>query len=454
MVLSPAPNPHRSGNNTASSNWTSRFAQASASRPSHKNRQIFLGFVLMGALTLQSGLVPRTEAQQISQSAQAQSAPVCSAPASENPNDKFTAATSASAESNSSTLGLLFPKLQWGPKKVSLLRKSEKVSVLRAPSKASAVPATTVQFSPPLSSSQNSSPQPVAPIIFSAPVEGEPTIGISAIVSGQARQGEVVLKPHLTVAKALAAIGISLTVLDRVVPDSSALARDGMTIRVDRITKTLEKRSVAIPAELRYEPTTALKAGAKQQIQSPRAGEMKISETVWRLNGKVTKRDFFSQHIARAPQHRVIALGVMSHLMPGAIRPHKRYKAAPTSRGGSWGDRLRAQQPNLPPANPDYFKPIRSIDVLATGYSAGPAGGSLGNWTATGVRCTYGAVAVDPRLIPLGSKLYIEGYGYGFACDTGGAIKGKHIDLAFNSARAAMNNGKRRTKVWILASER
>ncbi|RYG63785.1 hypothetical protein EON80_20510, partial [bacterium] len=51
---------------------------------------------------------------------------------------------------------------------------------------------------------------------------------------------------------------------------------------------------------------------------------------------------------------------------------------------------------------------------------------------------------------PLGSKLYIEGYGYGFACDTGGAIKGAHIDLAFDSAGAARRHGRKRVKVWIL----
>lgn len=425
MVLSPAPNPRRSSANSACTNWTSRFSRASASRPAKMNRLFLPGFVLMGALTLGSGLIPRSEAQQMAQSAN----PVLSAslPATD---------AALNSDSNSSNAAPLMPLLA------------------AKPTEASSVPATSVHTTPPLSSSQNFSQKPVAPVIFNAPLEKQPTIGISAIIAGKARTGEVVVKPKLTVVQALAAIGISLAVLDRVVPEASALARDGMTIRVERISKKVEKHSVAIPAEVRYQPTTAIKAGTKKQIQSPRAGALEISETVWRKNGQVTKRDFVSQRVARAPQHRVIALGVMSHLMPKAIKPSKRYKSALTSRSGSWGDRLRAKTPNLPPANPDHFKAIRSINVVATGYSAGRAGGAISNWTCTGVRCTYGAVAVDPRLIPLGSKLYIEGYGYGFACDIGGAIKGKHIDLAFNSPRAAFANGRRKTKVWILAPDR
>jgi 3D (Asp-Asp-Asp) domain-containing protein len=144
------------------------------------------------------------------------------------------------------------------------------------------------------------------------------------------------------------------------------------------------------------------------------------------------------------PQPQIVALGVNSQLMPNNIRPHRRYAMALPFRGGSPRDRM------LAPANPNTFAPVKSLSVLSTGYAAGRAGGAIGSRTCTGVRCTYGAVAVDPRLIPLGSKLYIEGYGYGFACDTGGAIKGPHIDLAFDSARDAFRHGKKRVKVWIL----
>ena len=73
-----------------------------------------------------------------------------------------------------------------------------------------------------------------------------------------------------------------------------------------------------------------------------------------------------------------------------------------------------------------------------------------------GTRARVGAVAVDPRVIPLGSKLYIESmdgfasYGYATAEDTGGAIKGNRIDLFYSTSSQARNFGRRNVKVYVL----
>ncbi len=271
-----------------------------------------------------------------------------------------------------------------------------------------------------------------------------PKIRVFVSVGGQEKQAQIAVTPKMTVGQALAAMGISLAVLDRVTPEASVLARDGLKARVTRISADLRTSKRAIPAELRYQPTTKLRAGAKSTLQEAKSGTLEITERVWTRDGKVTKREFVSQRVTAQPQHKIIALGVNTHLLPSNVRPSRRYARALSYRGGSPRDRM------LAPADPRTFAAVKSLTVLATGYSAGPAGGAVGNWTATGVRCTRGAVAVDPRLIPLGSKLYVEGYGYGFACDVGGAIKGKHIDLAFDSPGAAMRHGKKQVKVWIL----
>ncbi len=89
-----------------------------------------------------------------------------------------------------------------------------------------------------------------------------------------------------------------------------------------------------------------------------------------------------------------------------------------------------------------------AIEMLATAYTAGSAGGS--GWTAIGRRAGYGVVAVDPRVIPLGTHLYIPGYGVAIAGDTGGAIVGNRIDLGFDSLRDAMLFGRRDVKVYRL----
>lgn len=61
-----------------------------------------------------------------------------------------------------------------------------------------------------------------------------------------------------------------------------------------------------------------------------------------------------------------------------------------------------------------------------------------------------GVVAVDPNVIPLGSRLYIPGYGMAIAADTGGAIRGNRIDLLMDSYDAAMNFGRQSVEVYVL----
>lgn len=76
--------------------------------------------------------------------------------------------------------------------------------------------------------------------------------------------------------------------------------------------------------------------------------------------------------------------------------------------------------------------------------------------TATGTRAKVGTIAVDPRVIPLGTKVYVEGlygaknYGYAVAEDTGGAIKGEIIDLYFNTHKETVNWGRQQVNIYIL----
>lgn len=85
--------------------------------------------------------------------------------------------------------------------------------------------------------------------------------------------------------------------------------------------------------------------------------------------------------------------------------------------------------------------------MVATAYAPGAGAGYI---TATGKKARYGIVAVDPRVIPLGTRLYIPGYGYAVAADTGGAIKGNRIDLCFNTRAEAIKWGRRKVKVYII----
>ena len=70
--------------------------------------------------------------------------------------------------------------------------------------------------------------------------------------------------------------------------------------------------------------------------------------------------------------------------------------------------------------------------------------------TATGTWPSRGTVAVDPRVIPLGTELHIEGYGPAVAADTGGAIQGQRIDLYMDSEHECWQWGRRKVEVRVL----
>jgi 3D (Asp-Asp-Asp) domain-containing protein len=86
--------------------------------------------------------------------------------------------------------------------------------------------------------------------------------------------------------------------------------------------------------------------------------------------------------------------------------------------------------------------------MIATAYTA--SCGGCDGMTAIGRRAGRGIVAVDPRVIPLGTRLYIPGYGPAIAGDTGGSIVGRRIDLGFDSVRDAMLFGRRDITVYKL----
>lgn len=135
---------------------------------------------------------------------------------------------------------------------------------------------------------------------------------------------------------------------------------------------------------------------------------------------------------------------------------------------GAQGERIVKPIKRLRPGRPDWILkgqapapairwPTEAVArkemvLEATGYDPGPVDNTRG-WvgtTKTGERARFGIVAVDPRIIPLGSLVYVEGYGPGLAADIGGAIKGRRIDLCFNTTREARSWGRRKTRVWLV----
>lgn len=98
-------------------------------------------------------------------------------------------------------------------------------------------------------------------------------------------------------------------------------------------------------------------------------------------------------------------------------------------------------------------KLLAVYSMVATAYTADSAQAYPTGRTATGLPAHYGVVAVDPRIIPLGAHLFIEGYGAAIAADTGGAIIGNRIDLCMDSYQRAISWGRQPVRVYVLRNK-
>jgi 3D (Asp-Asp-Asp) domain-containing protein len=125
-------------------------------------------------------------------------------------------------------------------------------------------------------------------------------------------------------------------------------------------------------------------------------------------------------------------------------------------------DELQAQinKPSQAMTPKSYLDQLEAVEVMATGYTAGiestgktPKHPQYGI-TYSGVKVRkslVSTIAADTKVFPLGTVLYIPGYGYGIVADTGSAIKGNKIDLFFWSKKEVYANwGKKKVKVYIL----
>lgn len=208
--------------------------------------------------------------------------------------------------------------------------------------------------------------------------------------------------------------GLVLAGRDKVFPDRTVPITPGMRVRVMRVREKIVVEQSAVPYPVR---TTADPRTPRGIVRVSSPGRLGIKELVWKVtyaDGKVVARGPAGWRVVREPQPRLISVGTQRLI---------------ASRGEFAGKEM--------------------LQMVATAYSPYCCRG-VDNITATGVHAGYGVVAVDPSVIPLGSRLYIEGYGYALAGDTGSRIKGLRIDLGFDTKRQAIQFGRRPVRVYIV----
>lgn len=197
---------------------------------------------------------------------------------------------------------------------------------------------------------------------------------------------------------------------DLVLPEmATAVIRD-MTIKVVRVQTALEEKEVAIPFATRRNNTPSLNKGETRVAQAGKNGLEKQKWQVAYHDGQEVSRELIAKEAVVAAVDQVVQVGTLQTI----------------SRGGQ------------------ELRFTRSLDMVATAYTY------TGRNTASGVPPRVGGVAVDTSVIPMGTRMYVEGYGYAVALDRGSAIKGNKIDVFLETHAEARQWGVKRVKVYIL----
>lgn len=242
-----------------------------------------------------------------------------------------------------------------------------------------------------------------------------------------------------TVEKVLTEANVNLGPLDLVEPSLTMPVTESTEIRVTRVHVDRQRQNEVVPFDYRQVQDPNLPSGLRRRVQHGSPGAItRLVETRFE-DGQIVASKVIAEQTLIKPRADVIAYGVLS--LPGALAD-----LAVVSRLVPGYNRLTS----------DSLAVRKVMSVEATGYEAGFQ--STGKWpdnpwygiTSIGWQAVPGVIAVDPRVIPYGTRLYVPGYGFGIAADTGGAIVGDRIDLFYETVSEAMHWGRRIVPAYIL----
>lgn len=169
-------------------------------------------------------------------------------------------------------------------------------------------------------------------------------------------------------------------------------------------TEKLEEKTEVIPKQTIYEDDPQTEAGEEKVLEEGKDGKItRIIKITYVKDVEEFERELISSETIQPKDKKILR-----------------------------GTKIVWKTLQTPEGEIKYWKKMR---VYATHYDSSCNG--CNEWTAIGIRAGKGVVAVDPKVIPMRSKVYIPGYGLAVAGDTGGAIKGNIIDLGFDDAKTS-----------------
>lgn len=232
-----------------------------------------------------------------------------------------------------------------------------------------------------------------------------------------------------TVEKLLQRLEIFCTPSDVISLPLTSQTYNGMVLTVSPTAWVQDSYVKSVPFETVYCQDPTLPEGEQVVLIQGVEGKLSCTDSVCYVDGVEISRTEQVRNVISQPVNALVAVGTMVE-QPG-------------------------QSGTITTATGETLRYIRALTVKASAYSKYDEG--CNDYTATGTLVRHGVVAVDPSVIPLGSRLYIVtndgyvNYGYAVAEDTGGAIKGDRIDLYFDSVQQCMTFGRRECTVYILS---
>lgn len=254
-------------------------------------------------------------------------------------------------------------------------------------------------------------------------------------VTVKADDSEVVLclQAGTSVDQAVAAAGVTLGEEDMLSVDKERFVTDGLTVSVTRVEYREYQKTFSVDYKTEIKYTSELRQGASKVTQAGKEGVRTITYRERIEDGKVISTKEVSNEITTKPTNKIILKGTkVSNVVSEAP-----FDIALDDK-----------------AQPLNYK--KKLTGRCTAYTTDR--GDSGAWTATGRRAQVGVVAVDPRVIPYGTKLWITSadgktvYGYAIAGDTGGAVRSGKIlaDLYYDTYGECSSFGRRTMNVYIL----
>ncbi len=230
-----------------------------------------------------------------------------------------------------------------------------------------------------------------------------------------------------TVADFLKEQGIIVQPLDRVEPAMDETIKPNSNVHVVRVEKVTDVVEEPINYATVSKKDSSIEKGKEKVLSEGVNGVISNQYEVIKENGKEKKRTLIDQTVIQEKQDKVVAVG--TKVIPKQVSRGKEPVSGTEDSGAG-----------------------KVLYVTSTAYTASCNGCSGVTATGFDLRKNPNAkvIAVDPSVIPLGTKVYVDGYGYAIAADKGSAIKGNKIDVFFASKSRAYQWGKRQVKIRII----